>query len=155
MPTSPPLGHLPKSVPANATCPECGATLPDGMTCWDVCGNVLAWEWKDPALQAAHFLTVACYNLQHPAQFTDAAIAGLRVALAHYLDGTWNAHEIRWRNASVYDGRQRVRKPESERSPVLRQWSQTVADVYAHDQPAGAASRVRAWAAATRHDLGL
>jgi hypothetical protein len=125
------------------------------MTCWEVLGSVLAWEWDDPALQAEHFLTVACYTLQHPAQYTDAAIVGLRTALTRYLDGAWSVHEIRQRNAAAYDGSQRVRKPEAERVIVLQQWSRVVTDVYDRNQPAEAAPRVRGWAMAIRRDLGI
>ncbi len=56
------------------TCPECGARSVNGMNCWEQLGLLLAWEYDDPELQAEHFLTVAAYNLQHPAQFTDEAL---------------------------------------------------------------------------------
>jgi len=39
-------------------------------------GAIGAWEYQYSALMAAHFLAVASYNLQHPAQFTNAQ--GLR-----------------------------------------------------------------------------
>ena len=61
-------------------CPECGAPRVGGLACWEQLGVLLAWEHDDPALQREHFLTVASYNLQHPARFTDDAIAGLREA---------------------------------------------------------------------------
>ncbi len=56
-----------------ARCPECDAPIVNGMTCWEMLGAILAWEYHDPELMAEHFLTVASYNLQHPAQFTGAA----------------------------------------------------------------------------------
>jgi hypothetical protein len=46
-----------------------------------------------------------------------------------------------------------VLKPESERQPVLRQWSMAIADVYLPEQPEGAADRVRAWAAVIRRAI--
>lgn len=55
-----------------STCPECGARRVEGMTCWEQLGMIIAWEADDPELLAEHFLTVATYNLQHPAQFTDS-----------------------------------------------------------------------------------
>ena len=51
-----------------AICLECGTRRVDGLTCWEQLGAILAWEWQDPELQAVHFLTVASYTLQHPAQ---------------------------------------------------------------------------------------
>ena len=139
--------------PDTATCPECGAPTVDGWTCWEQLGALIAWEYDDPELAAEHFLTVASYNLQHPAQFTDEAIAGLRVAVIERLDNDLPVAEIRRRNAAEYEGKQRVLRPEGERRPVLRRWSMTIADVYTPDQPAGAAARVRAWAAAIRSEL--
>jgi hypothetical protein len=134
-------------------CPECGAPAAAGLGCWEQLGALLAWEWDDPALQAEHFLTVAAYNLQHPAQFTAAALAGLRAAFVERLDhGTADA-ELRRRAARQFDGATRVLRQPSDRQPVLRRWPITIADVYLPEQPAGAAARVRAWAAAIRGEL--
>ena len=131
-------------------CPECGATQRDGMTCWEMLGALLAWEYDDPELLAEHFLTVASYNLQHPAQFTDAALDGLRAAFIEHLDRGMGVAEIRRRVGKVAAGATRVLKPQAERRPVLREWPITIADVYLPDQPQGAAERVRGWAAAIR-----
>jgi uncharacterized protein DUF5946 len=133
--------------------PECGAPMVRGMTCWDMLGGIIAWEYQDSELMAEHFLTVASYNLQHPAQFTDAAVAGLRALFIERLDHGLAIAEIRRRVGAAAAGAARVRKPESARQPVLRQWAMTIADVYLPDQPAGAAERVRAWAAAIRREL--
>jgi hypothetical protein len=46
-------------------CPECGAPGVSGTICWEML-----------ELLAEHFLTVASYNLQHPTQFTEAALSG-------------------------------------------------------------------------------
>lgn len=132
------------------TCPECGAPRVDGLTCWEMLGAIIAWEYQDPALQAEHFLTVAAYNLQHPAQFTDEALAGLRLALVDYLDHGVSTETLRRRATAVYEGQKRVLKPETERRPLPRQWSMTIVDVYLPDRPQGAAARVRQWAAIVR-----
>ena len=139
---------------AVASCPECGALHIDGLTCWEQLGAILAWEWQDPALQAQHFLTVASYNLQHPAQFTDEALAGLRALYVEHLDRGTPVAELRHRVGRLAEGSRRILKPENERRPVLRRWPMTVADVYLPDQPQWAADRVRAWAAAIRRELG-
>ncbi len=123
------------------------------MTCWEQLGAILGWESQDPELSAEHFLTVACYNLQHPAQFADEAIAGLRVSFIERLDKGIPVAEIRRRTARAYAGKKRVLKPEAERHPILRRWSKTIADVYIPDKPEGAAQRVREWAAAVRSEL--
>jgi hypothetical protein len=115
-------------------------------------GAIIAWEYQDAELLAEHFLTVASYNLQHPAQVTDAALAGLRAVFIERLDRGLGVAEIR-RRVGAAAGAARVLKPEAARQPVLRQWSMTIADVYLPDRPAGASDRVRAWAAAIRREL--
>ncbi len=134
-------------------CPEGGAPVVSGLNCWQQLGALLAWEFNDPELQAEHFLTVAAYNLQHPAQFTDEALLGLRSAVIDRVDRDVAVEELRRRAARQVQGKTRVLNDISERRPVLRRWSVTIADVYIPEQPAGAADRVRAWAAAIRKEL--
>jgi hypothetical protein len=135
------------------TCPECSAPVVNDLSCWEQLGMLLAWEGDDPELQAEHFLIVAAYNLQHPAQFTDEALAGLRSSFVERLDQGVAVEELRRRAARQFDGKRRVLKAASERRPVLRRWSMTIADVYIPERPEGAAGRVRAWAAAIRKEL--
>lgn len=123
------------------------------MDCWWQFGAILAREADDPELLAEHFLTVACYNLQHPAQFAPEVADQLRSVFVERLDHQLPIAEIRRRFRKLYDGHQRVLKRESERRPVLCRWKMTIADVYIPDHPEGAANRVRAWAAAIRSEL--
>src|SRR5437867_2460061 len=123
------------------------------MTCWEMLGALIAWEYDDPELQAEHFLTVASYNLQHPAQFTETALAGLQTVFIERVDHGLGIAEIRRRVGKAAAGATRVFRPETERQPVLCQWSMTIADVYLPDQPEGAAERVRAWAAVIRRAI--
>ena len=57
-----------------------------------------------------HFLTVACYNLQHPAWFTDEAIAGLRQGFIDHLDRGVPVAELRRRASAAVEGSKRVRQ---------------------------------------------
>jgi hypothetical protein len=141
-----------RDLPA-ATCPECGAPIMDGLTCWDKLGHLLAWEAQDSALMAVHFLTVASYNLQHPAQFTDDATAALKVALVDFLDNGTPVAELRRRMNTAYAGVRRVVRSESERSVMLRRWTLTIDHAFAGGDPVGAATHVQQWAAAIRQDL--
>ena len=127
-------------------CPECGAPLAGGLTCWEQLCAILAWEWQDPALAAQHFLTVASYNLQHPAQFTDEAITGLREMFIDVLDNGVPVVELRARAGRAAQGKRRVRRTKAERKPVLRRWRATITDVHRAGEPEGAAERVKAWA---------
>jgi hypothetical protein len=134
-------------------CEECGATLSNSMSCWDMLGEIIAWEAQDPELLAEHFLTVASYNLQHPAQFAEGLVPQLQTSFISYLDGTLTLEQIRLQTRRAYNGAKRVLKPEAERRPVQRHWPMTIADVYLDAQPEGAAERVRAWANSIRQEL--
>ena len=136
-----------------ATCPECGAPAVSGLSCWEQLGLLIAWEADDPALRAEHFLIVASYSLQHPAQLTDEALATLRSGLLERLDNGVAVEELRRRAARQFAGKTRVLRPASDRHAILHQWSTTIADVYVPEHPAGAAERVRGWAAAIRREL--
>jgi hypothetical protein len=138
---------------ASDNCPECGAPIVEGLTCWEQLGMLISWEFDDPELAAEHFLTVACHNLQHPAQFTDDAQAWLRSALIERLDHGLRVEELRRQASRAYKGSKRVLKAKSERRPVLRSWSMTLADVYLPGRREGAAARVRAWASAIRSEM--
>ncbi len=134
-------------------CAECSAPPIATLTCWEQLGLLIAWEYDDPELQTEHFLTVASYNLQHPAQFTDDALASLRTVFITYLDNGLAIAEIRGRLGSTFAGTKRVLKDESKRQPTRRSWSMTIGDVYIPDMPSGAAVRVRAWATSIRNEL--
>ena len=135
------------------TCPECGAPRVDGLACFDMFGQLLAWEVDDAELRAEHFLTVASYNLQHPAKFTDEAIAGLRQSYDDYLDRGIPLAELRRRASAAVEGSKRVRRDEASVRPVLRAWPMTVADVYHGCRVEGAAERVRSWAREIRREI--
>lgn len=134
-------------------CPECGAPARDGLDCREQLAWLIGWEQQDPALAAAHFYTVATFNLQHPAQFTPEALAGLRALFIEAVDGALAGPEVRRRAVAGGLGESKVLRPEAERRPVLRAWPITIADVYLPDHPAGAADRVWAWARAVRAEL--
>ena len=139
--------------PSAEQCPECGAPRVDGLGCWEMLGQLIAWEADDAELRREHFLTVASYNLQHPARFTDEALAGLRQSYVDYLDHGISVGEIRRRASAAFEGAKRVRRDEASVRPVLRTWSMTIADVYHAGDPYGVAERVRRWAGAIRDTL--
>ena len=89
-----------------AHCPECGAPRVNDLTCWEMLGALLAWEYDDLELQAEHVLTVASYNLQHPAQFTEATRAGLQAVFIEHLDHGLAVAEIRRRVGKASAGAQ-------------------------------------------------
>jgi hypothetical protein len=134
-------------------CPECGAPNPPGASCFEMFGVLLAREAEDPELLAEHFFTVACYNLQHPAQFTDDAIAELRQAVIDRLDHGTPVAVLRKRASAAYEGSRRVLRRPGERRVVARRWPMTIADVCTMEDLSGAAGRVKQWAASIRSQL--
>lgn len=130
-------------------CPECGAAQVP-LTCQQRLELLLAWEVDDEELRAQHFLTVASFNLQHPAAFTEDAIAGLEQALQGYLDGRLAIADIRRRASHAT----RVHRPRDEVRPRRRSWPKTIDAVAVPEQPGGAAKRVRAWAESIRGSIG-
>ena len=136
-----------------ASCPQCGADKIKGMTCREQLAGILAWEWHDPVLYAEHFFTVASYNLQHPAQFTDESIVKLREAFIDHLDNGTPTKVLRRRMAKFATGEKKVLKNFPVRQMILRHWNMTIADVYLPSSPEGAAERVRAWARSIRNEL--
>lgn len=135
------------------SCPECGAPESMGMNCREQFWGILAWEWQDPELSAEHFLTVASYNLQHPAQFTDEAIEKLQELFIDHLDNGTPVSYLRQQVARTAAGNKKVLKDVPARRMILRRWNMTIANVYLSNNPQGAAGRVRVWARSIRSEL--
>lgn len=133
-------------------CPECGADQRMN-SCDELFHQILAMEAKSPAVLAEHFKTVACYNIQHPAQYVDAVIDNLVIALRDNLYNGLSVEDIRKRNRYLYDGPKRVRKPEAERQPKQRSWSMTTGDVWVEGNGDQTAANIIAWAKAVVQDI--
>ena len=133
-------------------CSECGALSHDGLTCLERLHGIQSLEQADPELQALHFLTVAAYNIQHPAQFMPEAIAGLRQSFSEYLDGRLTIENIK-RRGQEFNGPKRVLRPAMERTLILRCWKMTTADVFLPADPAGTAARIKVWADSIKAEL--
>lgn len=135
------------------TCDECGAQPRDGMACRQQWDELLALEFTDPRAGSVHFLTVACYQLQHPASFrlTAEARRWLEDALRDVVMHGQPAMAVRDTLQRAYDGHRRVRDTATAPAPRVR-WSATVADVGVGD-PERHAARVRAWAVSVLSDL--
>lgn len=75
-------------------CPDCGARFDGNKTCQSIFDAFLALEFSDPAYGEVHFLTVACFMIQHN-RYSDAALAWIRGMLQAYLEGNLPPSEIR------------------------------------------------------------
>jgi hypothetical protein len=140
-------------VPQTERCAECGGPLVDGKDCREQLASILGWESSDPELFTLHFYTVASFNLQHPAQFTDGALQELRSAFVEALDATTPIETLSRKMGAKFQGSKRVLRSAGNRHPVLKDWQVTGADVFASGLPDGAAYRVRRWASSVRTPL--
>jgi hypothetical protein len=123
------------------------------MSCQELFWLLMAREQEDPELFAAHFLTVTCYNIQHPAQFKEEAVVWLEQGLIEHLDHGTPVAELRKRAAARFQGNTRVLVKEAKRRPVRRRWPMTIAEVCLPERLEGAAERVKTWAASIRSSL--
>lgn len=133
-------------------CPECGAPQTDGLNCFDMFGVVLSWEAFDQDLLNLHFWTVATYNLQHPAQFTEEAIKGLREVYLEAYEKEVPISYIRKKMSRLTEGKVHVIKKVNI-TPCLKSWPITIADIYHHNQHIGVSHRVLQWRKSVRSAL--
>lgn len=131
-------------------CPECGAGLADASECRQHFDALLLLERESSAAdQAAHFLAVSSYVLQHPSsmQYNATALLSARDSVADFLSGRASLDSIRRRIRATPHGPRRVARRAGEAAHAwdVAAWPLTVADVLA-----GGSSefpqRVRAWA---------
>jgi uncharacterized protein YecE (DUF72 family) len=135
-------------------CPQCGAQLPEGKQCRELFDQCLALEFEHPAtFGKVHFLTVACYMLQHNA-YSRVAWLEARRMLALYIQEGVSPTELRRRGRQSLDSGQRdwsvtkgVKLAEAEEIP----WSRSIADVRLEEAEAYCAD-VEAWAKSVLED---
>jgi hypothetical protein len=132
-----------------ATCPACGAPPRRGLTCRQQWDELLALEFSDPRAGTVHFLTVACYQLQHPRAFPlgQEARSALRDLLEEVVSHGLPVAAARDVLQRRFDGPARVSVSDHDAVPPSGTvWSSTVADVRGPD-PSTHVSHVRRWAA--------
>ncbi|MEX0868191.1 MAG: DUF5946 family protein [Nitriliruptoraceae bacterium] len=136
-------------------CDECGTLERDGQCCRQQWGELLALEFSDVRAGSVHFLTVASYQLQHPASFPlqPEALRDLVAALRDAVIDGRDVTSVRDAMQRRYDGSRPVAATAGD-VVAQRRWTRTVADVSPPD-PAGHVERVIRWAAAVVDDLAV
>lgn len=127
-----------------SACPECGAQLEDGTTCQSIFDSFLALEFSDPAYGEVHFVTVACFMVQH-GRYSDAALAWIQPKLRAYLEEGLPVSELRRQAAGETNNADRdwkVLRAAQDRPLPKVAWQVTITDVAAH---AGEAQSYCAW----------
>ncbi|MBX3081803.1 MAG: hypothetical protein KF716_09225 [Anaerolineae bacterium] len=137
-------------------CPECGARLSGDETCQTIFEMFLSREYVDPAYGAVHFLTVACFMLQH-GRYSDQAVAWMRDLLRDYLDQDLTPAQLRHRASQGTSSQSRqwkvLRAGDAPPLPKVA-WSMTIADV-AHQYTDADSYRVliTQWARVTLREI--
>jgi Family of unknown function (DUF5946) len=137
-------------------CPACGAVLSEGSTCHTLFEEFLSLEYTNPAYGQVHFLTVACFMIQH-GRYSDEALAGMQSLLRACLEEQLPARQLRLRAAKAMNDATRSWKVTRQAdAPPLPQvaWSLTIADVAQSMQnPEQYCELVNQWARATLQQM--
>ena len=130
-------------------CPECGA--PD---CRDKFGEMLALEFEDPTVfGAVHHITVICYNIQHPATFTEESLAWMRSSLRAIIVDGLSPTELRKQVRKKTRGDVQVKR-HTPKEPVQMHWSMTVSDIRM-ENPEIYCEDIKAWARSILKELHI
>ncbi|RHW42678.1 hypothetical protein D1B31_03550 [Neobacillus notoginsengisoli] len=133
-------------------CPECGAPEANGLDCRGQLDEIISWEAENADLLGLHFWTVACYNIQHPAIFTDEAREELFWIFCEAYDRQMPISKVRKKISYWSEGSGKVVR-QVPAQPVFKDWAMTVSEVYLVGEKKGAADRVRAWTKVVRKQL--
>lgn len=132
----------------NRPCPQCGAQLPEGESCRERFERCLAFEFEQPRIYGAvHFLTVACYMLQHN-QYSRQGWLFTRRGLAQVVREGLSPGELRERHHLRLDsGRREWSVTRGEKLPGVEavHWNLSIAGVRL-DDPDRYQSDVMRWA---------
>jgi hypothetical protein len=138
------------------TCPECGAVYQEETSCQEIYENFLVLEFTDPGYGAVHFLTVACFMVQH-GRYSDAGMAWIEQKLRAHLEEGVPVEQIRWQASAEADQSKRgwkvTRSADDAPLPKIA-WSMTIADVAGNYRDAGEyQEKIRQWARVTRKEM--
>ncbi len=137
-------------------CPECGAGWSGDENCQAVFDQFLALEFSDLGYGQVHFLTVACYMIQH-GQYSDEALVWIKEQLRAYLEDNLPIEEIRRSSTEKVSSQHRDWKvTRSEEAPPAEKvnWSMTIMDVARNYQDAPSyRGLIRQWAEATLAEM--
>ncbi|MHC1784441.1 MAG: DUF5946 family protein [Anaerolineaceae bacterium] len=143
-------------LPEGQFCPECGGIYKDNRTCQQIFDEFLIKEFTDPEFGAVHFITVACFMIQHR-RYSDKALGWIDSKLRDFLDKGLSADEIR--KLANLETSQEIRKWKIQRTPHDRElpdiaWSKKICDVtFCEKDPAGYCREITDWARFTQKEM--
>ena len=120
------------------TCPVCGAVFEEETSCQEIFDNFLVLEFTDAGYGSVHFLTVACFMIQH-GRYSDEGLVWMEQKLREYLEDGISTEQIRREATLEADQARRkwkvTRAPDAQPLPKIA-WSMTITDVAARYQDA-------------------
>lgn len=130
-----------------ARCPDCGARLPAGQSCYESFTAGQLKELDNPAYWAVHHLSVPCWLLQHDRYSRDGWLATYRLLIRFLRDGVPPATVLRQTQPKVASDRRSWSFSKGLKLPGVAEirWSTTVADVELTTAE-GYCAGVRRWA---------
>ena len=138
------------------TCAEYGAVFDEVDTCQSIFDSLLVLEFTDPGYGEVHFLTVACFMIQH-GRYSDEALVWIQKILRAYLDGGLTTEQLRRQAGLDASNRTRACKVMhlADAPPPKTAWSITIVDVAAGYQDAQSyCALVKEWARKTLEEMG-
>ncbi len=138
------------------TCSICGAKSNSGETCEELFHQFLTLEFADPEYGQVHFLTVACYMVQHHG-YSDEGLVWIRDQLRAFLEqgattGQLRGNALNWR-AEAPDVKVK-RQPGSRPLPNVA-WRVTAVDVAAvMEDPQAYCQAVTRWGECVLDQMG-
>jgi hypothetical protein len=140
----------------NHTCPECGAVYQEGDSCQAIFDSFLVLEFSDPAYGEVHFLTVACYMVQH-GRYSDEGLGWIEKTLRAHLEQGIPVEHIRQQAGKETQQGTRTWKVTRQAgdTPLSRiDWSMTIADVTKNYMDAESyCTLIRKWAGITVKEM--
>lgn len=112
-------------------CAACGAVLPEGSTCQSIFDELQLLEFTDPAYHRVHFLSVACFMIQH-GLYSDEALVWMQEKMQIYLDRQLTNQQLRQLIGNETSSATRtwkvVRPKDAAPLPKIA-WSMTIVDI--------------------------
>jgi len=82
-------------------CHECGAPLNNVKECRDYLNEMIKWDFEDfTGVGQVHHLTVLCYNLQHPSNYSPKGLEEAKNSLKNFIlnPNSFKEHDMSNRN---------------------------------------------------------
>ncbi|MCC6146837.1 MAG: hypothetical protein IT308_04650 [Anaerolineaceae bacterium] len=137
-------------------CTECGAVLNKSANCQAIFESLLALEFTDPTYGEVHFLTAACFMIQHW-RYSNEALAWIQTKLKEYLENEMTNEQLR--KLAIEDVRNiartwKVLRPtESPPLPKIK-WQMTITDVASkYGDAESYRALIRQWALLTMRQM--